>query len=117
MTVARLSWRKALPCWAARDSYWAGHGISPRPVGACVLTLPLLSLCGCSEAGAPSFDIFGAFFPAWLLCAVIGVFVALGARILFAARNLTDVLPFQLSVCTSLGTIFALLVWLVWFGR
>jgi hypothetical protein len=117
MTVARLSWRKALPCWAARDSYWAWHGISRRPVGACVLTLPLLSLCGCSEEGAPSFDIFGAFFPAWLLCALLGILVALGMRIFFAARNLIDFLPFQLPVCTSLGAIAALLTWLIFFGR
>jgi hypothetical protein len=88
-----------------------------RPVSASVLALPLLSLCGCSEASAPSFDIFGAFFPAWLLCAVLGIFVAFGARVLFGARNLTDVLPFQLSVCTSLGAIVALLVWLICFGR
>jgi hypothetical protein len=88
-----------------------------RPVSASVLALPLLSLCGCSEASAPSFDIFGAFFPAWLLCAVLGIFVAFGARVLFVARNLTDVLPFQLSVCTSLGAIVALLVWLICFGR
>ena len=81
------------------------------------VALPLLSLCGCSETGAPSLDIFGAFFPAWLLCAVLGVFVAFGARIFFTARHLTDVLPFQLSVCTSLGAIFALLVWLTCFGR
>jgi YtcA family len=82
-----------------------------------VLALPLLSLGGCSEAGAPSFDLFGAFFPAWLLCAILGIFIALGARIFFAARNLTDVLPFQLPVCTSLGAILALLVWLIFFGR
>jgi hypothetical protein len=102
---------------AARHPYWAERWIKRRPVGASVLALPLLSLCGCSEAGAPSFDIFGAFFPAWLLCAVLGIFVALGARMFFAARNLTDVLPFQLSLCTSLGAICALLVWLTFFGR
>jgi hypothetical protein len=117
MKVAALSWCKALPYLAERHPYWAECRIRRRPIGVGLLALPLLSLCGCSEAGAPSFDIFGAFFPAWLLCAAIGIFVALGARILFAARNLTDVLPFQLPVCTSLGAIFALLFWLVCFGR
>ena len=117
MTVARLFWCRALPCWTARDSYWAKHGIGRRPVSACALTLPLLSLCGCSEAGAPSFAIFGAFFPAWLLCALLGILVALGARFFFAARNLVDFLPFQLPVCTSLGAIAALLTWLIFFGR
>jgi hypothetical protein len=117
MKVTELSWCKALPDSAERDPYRVKHWIRRRPVSTCVLALPLLSLCGCSEAGAPSFDIFGAFFPAWLLCALLGIFVALGARLVFAARNLVDVLPFQLSVCTSLGAISALLVWFICFGR
>ena len=94
MKVAALSWCKALPSLAEPHPYWAERWIRRRPIVAGFLALPLLSLCGCSEAGAPSFDIFGAFFPAWLLCAVLGIFIALGARIFLAARNLTDVLPF-----------------------
>jgi len=117
MKVAALSWCKALPCLAERHTFLAERVIKRRPIGISVLALPLLSLCGCSQAGAPSFDVFGAFFPAWLLCAVLGIFVAFGARIFFVARNLTDVLPFQLPLCTSLGAIFALLVWLICFGR
>jgi len=117
MKVAALSWGKALLDLMERHPYWAKRWIKRCPITTSVLALPLLSLCGCSEAGAPSFDLFGAFFPAWLLCAVFGIFVALGARIFFAARNLTEVLPFQLSLCTSLGAILALLVWLIFFGR
>jgi hypothetical protein len=117
MKVAGLSWCKALPDPAEQDRHWAGCLIRRGPVGTLILALPLLSLGGCSEVGAPTLSIFGAFFPAWLLCAVLGIFVALGARIFFAARNLIDVLPFQLSVCTSLGVISALLVWLICFGR
>jgi hypothetical protein len=99
---------------AARHLYLAER---KRRIGVSLVALPMLSLCGCSETGAPSLDLFGAFFPAWLLCAVLGIFVALGARIFFAARNLTEVLPFQLPLCTSLGAIFALLIWLICFGR
>jgi hypothetical protein len=117
MKIAVLSSCKRPPFLAERHPYGTERWIKQRRIHASVLALPLLSLCGCSEAGAPSFDIFGAFFPAWLLCGVLGIFVALGARIFFAARNLTDVLPFQLSVCTSIGATFALLVWIVWFGR
>lgn len=117
MKVAALSWCKALLHLAERHPYWVERWIKRRPIRAGILVLPLLSLCGCSEVGAPSFDLFGAFFPAWLLCTVLGIFAALGARIFFTARNLVDVLPFQLSVCTSLGAIFALLLWLVCFGR
>jgi hypothetical protein len=117
MKFVALSWCKAPPFLAERQSYWAQRWIKRRSVGASVVMLALLALCGCSEVGAPSFDLFGAFFPAWLLCGVFGIFVALSARIFFATRNLTDVLPFQLSLCTSLGAISALLLWLVCFGR
>jgi hypothetical protein len=117
MKIVALSWCQALPYLAERHRYWAKRWIKRRPVRASLVALPLLSLCGCSEAGAPSLDLFGAFFPAWLLCAVLGIFVALGARIFFAARNLVGVLPFQLPLCTSLGAIFALLTWLICFGR
>jgi hypothetical protein len=110
MKVTALSWCEALHRLTER---W----IRRRSVSASFLALPLLSLCGCSGAGAPSFDIFGAFFPAWLLCAVLGIFAALGARVFFVTRNLTDVLPFQLLVCTSLGAVVALLIWLIYFGR
>jgi hypothetical protein len=110
MKVTALSWCEAL-------HRLTECSIRRRSVSASFLALPLLSLCGCSGAGAPTFDIFGAFFPAWLLCAVLGIFVSLGARVFFVARNLTDALPFQLSVCTSLGVIFASLIWLIYFGR
>ena len=121
MKVAVLSWCaalsqcKALPRVVAPHPHWTER--KRRRIGTSLAALPMLSLCGCSETGAPSLDLFGAFFPAWLLCAVLGILVALGARIFFAARNLTDVLPFQLPLCTSLGAIFALLIWLICFGR
>ena len=112
-----LSRCKALSFLAERHPYFTGRFVKRGSISVSVFALPMLSLCGCSQAGAPSLNIFGAFFPAWLLCAVLGIFVALGTRIFFSARNLVDVLPFQLSLCTSLGAIFALLVWLIYFGR
>jgi len=45
-----------------------------------VFLMPI-GLGGCSAAGAPSFDLFGAFFPAWLLCGIIGIAGAAVARV------------------------------------
>ena len=75
-----------------------------------------LILGGCSQGGAPSLVLFGAFFPDWMLCAVLGIVVAIVARIAFGATGLAAVLPYQLLVCISIGLIFALLAWLIWFG-
>jgi hypothetical protein len=67
--------------------------------------------------GAPSFPLFGSFFPAWLFCAVFGVLAAIGARVAFVALGKADVLPFQLFVCTAIGLLSAVVGWLIWFGR
>jgi hypothetical protein len=75
------------------------------------------SLGGCSAGGAPSFDLFGAFFPAWLLCGIVGIGGAAVARAVFVSSGVANTLPYQLAVCTAIGVITALLVWLVGFGH
>ena len=75
------------------------------------------ALGGCASHGAPSFVLFGAFFPAWMLCAFIGIFGAIAARGIFVAAGLDSVLPFQLFVCSSVGFVVAALTWLTWFGQ
>lgn len=82
-----------------------------------LLLLPTMVLTGCASRGAPSFVLFGAYFPAWMLCALIGIFIAFGARIGFVTSGLSQILPYQLFVCTSIGVIAALLIWLFWFGH
>ncbi len=83
-----------------------------------VLSAPLLPLIlgGCSRIGAPSFVLFGAFFPDWMFCALLGIAVAVVARIVFLATGLSGILPYQLFVCLSIGLIFAFIAWLLWFG-
>ncbi|OUI84606.1 hypothetical protein HC62_13215 [Acetobacter tropicalis] len=75
---------------------------------------PLLS--GCTAQGAPSFSIFGAYFPDWMLCGIIGVAVAVGLRVLFLVSGIDSILSLRLFTYVSLGIIAALLVWLVGFG-
>ncbi len=81
------------------------------------VTLATLVLSGCSVRGAPSYALFGAYFPAWMFCAVIGVAGAIGARVALVATGLANILPFQLFVCAAVGSCLALLVWLRWFGH
>jgi hypothetical protein len=82
-----------------------------------VLFPALLSLSGCGAAGAPSYDLFGAFFPAWMFCAVIGIVGAALARVVFVGTGLAAILPYQLLVCTAVGTIMAIAAWYLAFGR
>jgi hypothetical protein len=71
-------------------------------------------MAGCT--GAPSFAFAGAYFPAWLACALAGVAVALAAHIVFVAAGLAQTLPLQLFVCVSVGAAAAALAWLAWTG-
>jgi hypothetical protein len=87
-----------------------------RTLPAAGLMPAFLLLSGCADAGAPSFVLFGAFFPAWLFCGVIGIVGAGLARAVFDGTGLAAVLPYQLLVCTALGTIIAIAAWFLAFG-
>jgi hypothetical protein len=87
---------------------------SPMRTFILLLTSGLVS--GCSAAGAPSFALFGAFFPAWLFCGVLGLVSAGTARGVFVASGLSDLLPYQLFICTAIGVAAACLAWLFGFG-
>jgi hypothetical protein len=78
--------------------------------------LAAFALSGCSGAGAPSYVIVGSYFPGWMFCALIGIAVAIAARVSFVTSGLADFLPFQLFVCAAAGLCGALLIWLLWFG-
>ena len=78
-------------------------------VASCVLT-------SCSLAAAPSFELFGAYFPAWMLCGIIAAIASLAARAVFLSAGLADIVPFQLPVCVGVGLIVAESIWLLWFA-
>lgn len=86
---------------------------SARALGVGSITF---ALSGCAPRGAPSFALFGAFFPAWMLCVLIAIFGAVGARAVFIATGLAHALPYQLFVCVAVGACIALLAWLFWFA-
>jgi hypothetical protein len=82
-----------------------------------LLSFECMTLTGCTGSSAPSFDLFGAFFPAWLLCGTVGIAGAVVARVVFVSTGLAYTLPYQLAVCSAIGVITALLVWLIGFGH
>lgn len=81
--------------------------------GAAALTLAD-ALGGCS--GAPSYVLFGAYFPAWMLFSLIGILAAIVVRILLVKTGLAETLPYQLFLCVAAGTIVASAVSLASFG-
>ena len=65
----------------------------------------------------PSFDVFGTFFPAWMLCALIGIAAAIVTfRVVSAlhAQRLVRV-PLVFYPCVALS--ITSLIWLGWYGH
>lgn len=73
------------------------------------LAAPVLAGC----ARAPSFDILGSFFPAWLLCSVVAVLLTVLSRELL--RRYVE-LPWPVLVYPSLTALFAFALWLTLFS-
>ena len=76
-----------------------------------VAVLPWV-LSGCTRA--PSFDIVGAFFPAWLVCSMLGILATAVARWLLLRLNVVLVLP--ILVYPSMAALVTFLLWLVFFS-
>ncbi len=84
---------------------------SKGSIKAWFLLAPLL-LAGCSRA--PSFDILGSYFPAWLICLALGVVVTAAIRWLLLRFQIGLVFP--IVVYPSLVALFAFGMWLVFYG-
>ena len=98
----------------SREDQSRGNGVRKLP-RAVVLGVTSCALTGCSFLGAPSFELFGAYFPGWMLCSLIGIVGAAGARIVLVTQAANDLIPLPLAACTAAGVIVALLSWMALF--
>jgi hypothetical protein len=76
---------------------------------------PTLLAAGCSRA--PSFNILGSYFPAWIVCGLIGIVLAVAVRLFFVYINLEDKLLWPLIlVYPGLTLFFTFTLWLLFFS-
>ncbi|MDQ0345652.1 YtcA family lipoprotein [Ancylobacter vacuolatus] len=87
---------------------------SLRAVAASLAALPL---AGCMPAGAPAIPLFGAYFPSWLLCALIGILGAVLVRLFFIRAGIDDALPLRLPVYVCIAAAIGFAAALLGFGR
>lgn len=86
-----------------------------RAAAQCAATLlPAAALSGCGRA--PTFDILGSFFPAWLLCMVVGIVLAVVANRILIWRNLDKEIVWSIVVYPCIALFFACVLWLVFFS-
>jgi hypothetical protein len=82
-----------------------------RIVSKCHLVLAAFLLTSCERA--PSFDILGSFFPAWLACLALGLLLTVAARWLLLRLHVVIALP--VLTYPSLTALFTFALWLVFF--
>lgn len=73
--------------------------------------LTALFLTGCGRA--PSFDVLGSFFPAWLACLALGLLLTVAARWLLSRLHIVIAVP--ILTYPSLTALFTFALWLVFF--
>ncbi len=86
----------------------SGAGLGRRSTPAALLSS---LMTGCSRA--PSFDILGSFFPAWLACLALGLLLTIVARWLF--ERLRVVIAVPILTYPSLTALFTFALWLAFF--
>lgn len=75
-----------------------------------VAALPVV-LAGCD----PVIEIQGTFFPAWLLCMIVGVVLTVALRPLFVRLGIEPYLGPLPLIYASLAVLLTLVAWLVFF--
>ena len=73
------------------------------------------AVSGCSHA--PTVNLFGSYFPAWMLCAVAGILAAVIIRQILSLAGIHEYVLAPLLTYTGFAVSAALLLWLLWFGR
>lgn len=76
-------------------------------------TVSFLLMTGCSRA--PDFNILGSFFPDWILCGVLGIFLTVVARILLVSVNFERDLAPLILIYPCMAAFFTFSIWLLFF--
>jgi hypothetical protein len=74
-----------------------------------------LPVTACSYS--PTMDLLGSYFPAWMLCAVIGIVAAVIIRQILAVAGINDYVVAPPLTYVALAVSATLLAWLLWFGH
>jgi len=75
----------------------------------------VLCLAACSTS--PTQNMFGSFFPAWMLCTAAGIASAVILRQVLSMFGINQYLIAPPLTYLSIAVSGTLLVWLLWFGH
>jgi hypothetical protein len=74
-------------------------------------------LCLAACGRSPAQDMFGSFFPAWMLCTAAGIVCAVILRQALATFGISQYLIVPPLTYLCIAVAGTLLVWLLWFGH
>jgi hypothetical protein len=74
----------------------------------------LLPAAGCSRA--PTFNLLGSFFPAWILCGVIGIVLTVAVRVFLVRIDLEKDMSPLIVVYPCMAAFFTFTLWLLFFS-
>ena len=80
--------------------------IASLGLGSC---LPVVTACD------PILNIDGAFFPAWMLCLIVGIVLTFGAQFAFVRLEIDEYVGPPVLIYPSLVLLFTLATWLIFF--
>ena len=70
-----------------------------------------------SQPHAPTLDLLGSYFPAWMLCAAAGVVAAVVVRQVLAVAGVAEYVIAPLLTYAGLALSATWLIWLLLFGH
>jgi hypothetical protein len=88
--------------------------LSRRTIESVAVSGTLSALIGCGRA--PTFNILGSFFPAWLICIGLGIALATVVYWLLRRYKLENVIEWKIIVYPCLAAFFAFTLWLIFFS-
>jgi hypothetical protein len=74
-----------------------------------------LLLAGCRSTHSPTVDVLGSYFPAWVVCIVVGLVLAIITRLILIGLQLNSYLRPAPLIYLCLALCFTLATWLIFF--
>ncbi len=87
-----------------------------RKTGFALLGPVLLASCGMSER-SPVIPFFGAYFPSWIACSLIGIISAVIIRLIFIKAGIDALMPLRVIVYLFVAIAIGLASSILLFGR
>jgi uncharacterized membrane protein len=75
------------------------------------------AIAGCSTSSAPAIILFGAYFPDWLVFAILTIVIAIVARIAFGLAGWAQSVPYPLFTYLAIGILVTGTIDLLWLDR